>query len=324
MQQIIQVIATYWVVSISMVYLNKLLLSDPLVSIPAPLFITWFQCIVTVIICVILGKISDKGRGHGERGLFGDHPQVKYDVKSGIQVLPLSLIFVAMITFNNLCLKYVEVSFYNVARSLSLVFNVLFTYLILGNVTSRATCATLVLICVGFYAGIDGEINFSLKGTTCGVFSSIFVSLNSIYTAKVLPKVDGDKSLLLFYNNVNGSILFLPFITLFELSLLHEHVEKFLSIYFWLAMIVSGIMGYAIGLVTVMQVKYTSPLTHNISGTAKAAVQSLLAFYIWGNEATFNGILGILFVIIGSGLYTWVQMITRSSSEKDILPFTKK
>lgn len=140
----------------------------------------------------------------------------------------------------------------------------------------------------------------------------------------MLPKVDGDKSLLLFYNNVNGSILFLPFITLFELSLLHEHVEKFLSIYFWLAMIVSGIMGYAIGLVTVMQVKYTSPLTHNISGTAKAAVQSLLAFYIWGNEATFNGILGILFVIIGSGLYTWVQMITRSSSEKDILPFTKK
>ena len=34
-----------------------------------------------------------------------------------------------------------------------------------------------------------------------------------------------------------------------------------------------GIMGFAIGLVTVMQVKATSPLTHNISGTAKAAVQ---------------------------------------------------
>ena len=32
-------------------------------------------------------------------------------------------------------------------------------------------------------------------------------------------------------------------------------------------------MGFAIGLVTVMQVKATSPLTHNISGTAKAAVQ---------------------------------------------------
>jgi hypothetical protein len=36
--------------------------------------------------------------------------------------------------------------------------------------------------------------------------------------------------------------------------------------------------------------------------------QSLLAFYIWGNAATVKGIAGILLVIFGSGLYTWVQM----------------
>jgi len=58
----------------------------------------------------------------------------------------------------------------------------------------------------------------------------------------------------------------------------------------------------------VMQVKATSPLGHNISGTAKAAVQSLLAFYIWGNPATVKGIVGIFLVLGGSGLYTWVQM----------------
>ena len=39
-------------------------------------------------------------------------------------------------------------------------------------------------------------------------------------------------------------------------------------------------MGFAIGLVTVMQVKATSPLTHNISGTAKAAVQVIYIIYI--------------------------------------------
>jgi hypothetical protein len=38
-------------------------------------------------------------------------------------------------------------------------------------------------------------------------------------------------------------------------------------------MTISGIMGFGIGLVTVLQVKATSPLTHNISGTAKAAFQ---------------------------------------------------
>ena len=54
--------------------------------------------------------------------------------------------------------------------------------------------------------------------------------------------------------------------------------------------------------------KATSPLTHNISGVAKAAFQSLLAFRIWGNEATVKGVAGIFLVIFGSGLYTWVQM----------------
>ena len=41
-----------------------------------------------------------------------------------LQVMPLSLVFVGMITFNNLTLKYLGVAFYNVGRSLTTVFNV--------------------------------------------------------------------------------------------------------------------------------------------------------------------------------------------------------
>lgn len=49
------------------------------------------------------------------------------------QILPLSIVFVAMITFNNLCLKYVGVAFYYIGRSLTTVFNVLMTWVLLGN-----------------------------------------------------------------------------------------------------------------------------------------------------------------------------------------------
>jgi len=42
-------------------------------------------------------------------------------------------VFVAMIAFNNLCLKYVGVSFYYIGRSLTTVFNVLMTWLLLGK-----------------------------------------------------------------------------------------------------------------------------------------------------------------------------------------------
>jgi solute carrier family 35 (GDP-fucose transporter), member C1 len=111
------VIVAYWVVSISMVYLNKVLLSNEEASIPAPMFVTWFQCVVTCIICVVLGDIGEKTRLEGVSSFFNEFSKVKYDIKVGMSVLPLSLIFVGMIAFNNLCLQYVEVSFCEYIRS---------------------------------------------------------------------------------------------------------------------------------------------------------------------------------------------------------------
>ena len=184
--------------------------------------------------------------------------------------------------------------------------NILF--LLSGKTTNALTCGTLAIVCFGFYIGIDGEIDFSLFGTIAGVMSSVFVSLNSIFTTWTLPFVGNDKSLLLFYNNLNASLLFIPLIFLFERDVIMENFSKLFSIPFWFTMNITGCMGFCIGLVTVLQVKATSPLTHNISGTAKAAAQSLLAFYIWGNQATTKGLLGIFAVLFGSGLYTWVQM----------------
>lgn len=105
------VVAAYWVVSISMVYLNKLLLTNTDATIAAPLFVTWYQCVVTCVICIVLGNMGEKTRAAGGGSFLDEFPKVKYNLSVGMSVLPLSLIFVGMITFNNLCLQYVEVSF---------------------------------------------------------------------------------------------------------------------------------------------------------------------------------------------------------------------
>lgn len=128
---IASVVASYWVVSISMVYLNKILLSNQDASIPAPMFVTWydklylvyrviltykcfvrFQCVITCFVCIILGHIGERNRTNGSKDSFVDEfPVIKFKPATSIAVLPLSLIFVGMIAFNNLCLQYVEVSF---------------------------------------------------------------------------------------------------------------------------------------------------------------------------------------------------------------------
>ncbi len=73
------------------------------------------------------------------------------------------------------------------------------SYLFLGIHTSIAVILCCCVVIFGFYIGADGEINFSLKGTIFGVMSSLFVSLNSIYTKKMISIVDNNSWRLCFY-----------------------------------------------------------------------------------------------------------------------------
>ena len=205
-------------------------------------------------------------------------------------------------------LKYVEVSFYNVARSLTIVFNVVLTYAMLGESTSAPTIGCLAAVVAGFFIGAKGEVRFSLLGTCFGVVSSGFVALNGIYQKKLMDVVQKDVWRLAAYNNINACLLFPPLIVLSgELSIIAQHSAAFFSARFWFAMVLGGVFGFLIGIVTTMQIKVTSPLTHNISGTAKACVQTALAFWIWQNPTTVENLLGIALVLLGSMAYTYVR-----------------
>merc|ERR1712196_65713 len=140
-QYIFCVVALYWFVSISMVFLNKHLLSG--IELNAPLFVTWFQCVVAVAACYVLGSLRES---HPSMAMF---PKFEINVNIAKEVLPLSLVFVGMITFNNLCLKFVGVAFYNVGRSLTTVCNVALTYLILHEKTSVRAMGACAIIVVG-------------------------------------------------------------------------------------------------------------------------------------------------------------------------------
>uniref|UniRef100_A0A7S1G8B8 Sugar phosphate transporter domain-containing protein n=1 Tax=Bicosoecida sp. CB-2014 TaxID=1486930 RepID=A0A7S1G8B8_9STRA len=305
MEKIASVVSAYFMVSISLVFVNKWLMSGDGTTIPAPLFVTWFQCVVTVVICWALGRA---GRDAPAGSFYAQFPEVAFDTAIAKKVLPLSVIFVGMMTFNNLCLKYVEVSFYNVARSLTICFNVLLTRLVLGGETSRQTLYCLAVVVLGFFVGTESEVNFSFIGTLFGVTSSLFVSMNSIWTRRVADVVDNNQWRLSAYNNINAVILFLPFMLMTgEIGIISEHSALLTSFTFWAMMLLSGVFGFLIGICTIMQIQVTSPLTHNISGTAKAAVQTVLAFLIWQNPTSFMNIMGIALVLGGSLLYSYVR-----------------
>jgi GDP-fucose transporter C1 len=46
-------------------------------------------------------------------------------------------------------------------------------------------------------------------------------------------------------------------------------------------LIFAGVLGTLMNIASFFQIKYTSALTHNVSGTAKSCVQSILAWFIY-------------------------------------------
>jgi GDP-fucose transporter C1 len=312
--EVVVVVTAYWIISISMVFVNKYILSDSSVNLNAPLFVTFYQCIISMLICLLmslLSKVNPK--------LF-TFPAINLRLNTMRSVLPLSVMFVAMITFNNLCLKYVGVAFYFVGRSLTTVFNVLLTYLILGQKTSIQAITCCLIIIFGFFLGVDQENvsgSLSLIGVLFGVLASLFVSLNSIYTKNVLSAVNNSIWLLTFYNNVNGILLFIPLIIM--TGEIHEIVNysRLGDITFWNLMTMSGIFGFLIAYVTGLQIKVTSPLTHNISGTAKACAQTVLATFWYNEHKSIMWWFSNVLVLFGSAAYTRIRQIDMKKSHDE-------
>ncbi|CAF1577958.1 unnamed protein product [Rotaria sp. Silwood1] len=302
--QITFAVILYWFVSITMVFLNKYLLSSNNVKLDAPLFITWYQCVVTVVACALLGSLNKR------LAILSKFPTFKIDLKIARDVLPLSVMFVAMIIFNNLTLKYLTVSFYMVGRSLTTIANVIFTYIMLGQKTSYKALACCGLIIGGFFLGIDQENalgTLSMFGAFCGVASSIFVALNAIYTSRCLPCVDNNVWRLCLYNNFNACFLFIPLMIIFSEFSIVINYSKIFNLPFWFAMTMAGLLGFSMGYVTGYQIQMTSPLTHNVSGTAKSYVQTLIAVIVYTETKTTLWWISNLFVLGGSGLFAHVR-----------------
>lgn len=279
-----------------MVFVNKSLLSSPEGKIDAPLFITWFQCVVTVLACYAMGELGVPNVPRFE---------IKLDVLK--QMLPLSFVFTLMMVCNNLCLKYVEISFYQVARSLTIVFNVIFDFVILGQRTSFPATMCCLLVVSGFAVGNQHEMRWSLRGVLFGVSASFFVAMNAIFVKKKFPLVDNNPWKLTLYNNLNASLLFIPLIIGFGEPGIILASANIVKARFWAMMTAGGVFGVCISFAVAAQIKYTSPLTHNVSATAKAAAQTVLGLIVYKNPINFWGAASVAVILIGSLFYTLVR-----------------
>ncbi len=79
----------------------------------------------------------------------------------------------------------------------------------------------------------------------------------------------------MMYNTVLSLFFLIPVMLLSgEHAIIRDH-EAAKSTAFWVTMVITGFFGFLINIAIFLQIKHTSPLTHNLSGTAKVHTQAL-------------------------------------------------
>lgn len=196
----------------------------------------------------------------------------------------------------------------------------IFSFAVLGQTISFKVLICCGIIVSGFLLGLkeEGEsVKLSLFGVVCGILASLSVALYSIFTKRILPVVDSNIWRLQFYNNANALVLLLPLtLVMGEAKALQEF--KFWGVpVFWGLLVTAGVFGIAIGYITALQIQVTSPLTHNVSGTAKAGVQTVLACVVYSQIKSHWWWISNIMVLLGSSAYTYVRMTEMKNSDKD-------
>ncbi|CAG8485179.1 4951_t:CDS:2 [Scutellospora calospora] len=276
-------VSFYITTALVMVFVNKWVLN----SVDLPFSLLWFQ----VAFAVILLHIS------AAFGLF-QLPIVQQDICVGL--LPLVIINVLGLSFNTVCLQYVDASFYQVARALVLPFTVLFSYIFLYQKTSMMILLACFIVCMGFFVGVSSErLTLSMLGVFFGVCSSVSTALHAIIIKKSLDVVKGNTMELVYYNNLLSTIAFAPVILLAG-----EHKDVF-NLFFDSDPTVLSDGKNDSSARTFLIV--TSPVTHMISSAFRGVVQTILGAILFEEILTSGRVGGIFIILSGSCLYTWVK-----------------
>ena len=164
----------YFATSLSLTFMNKSIFRQ----FHFPLFVTNFQLIITWVLLWIIGMAGlwDKK--------FSFAPPPEFDVSIAVQVVPVTFLYVGMLSMTNYCLRFVDVSFYQILRSLVIPLNILSSFVILGYLPRMRTLGCCLVVMLGFFLGSISELNFTYEGFVSSL--SAFFACHALLSPLVL------------------------------------------------------------------------------------------------------------------------------------------
>ncbi|KAB5590857.1 GDP-fucose transporter 1 [Ceratobasidium theobromae] len=323
-------VSFYIVAAIAMILANKWVLNET----DTPVFFLFCQLVVAVLMFVVAHVV----------GLLRLPRMVDAALLKGLA--PMITVNVLGLNFNNFCLKYVDASFYQVARGLVLPFTVVTSLLFLHAAPpSRRILLACGIVTGGFFTGVfldhvtasglaskvvsKPDSGPSALGVFFGILSSMSTALQAVVIKRALDVVDGSAIDLAWYTNLLSAVANVPIIILAGevpavLKLLFGPGGTIaggsaLGTFLW-GTAVTGIFGFLICVATLFSIKITSPITHMVSSAVRGVIQTFFSVWIFHDVISLGRGTSITLILAGSVYYTWVKHV--ETQKKETLPST--
>ncbi|KAI0249782.1 hypothetical protein BJV78DRAFT_1224825 [Lactifluus subvellereus] len=291
-------VSFYLVAALAMIMVNKWVLNVT----SAPLFFLLSQLIIAVILFCLCHTLK-----------IITLPMMRLDPHVVKGLAPTIIFNILSLSFGNYSLRFVDASFYQVARGLLLPFTVLTSYIMLLTRPSIRVLLSCSIITSGFFIGVflDGT-RISRLGVFFGISSSLMTALHAAVMKRGFRVVEGSALSMSWYSNLLSSVLLMPFIIILGegpavLDLLSGHGEGLWT--FIVGSAVSGSVGFLLSIAGALSIKVTSPITHMISSAIRGVAASFLGVALFGDVLTLGRVWAIIIILGGSIYYTWIKHI---------------
>ncbi|KAL5520698.1 hypothetical protein ACEPAF_2700 [Sanghuangporus sanghuang] len=290
-------VSFYMVAALAMVMANKWVLNTTTV----PLFFLLTQLIIAVLLFLV---------SHAA-GIIRLSFHIDLSLFKGLA--PMVILNVVGLSFSNLTLKYVDASFYQVARGLVLPFTVLTSFIFIHARPSRAILLASLVVTLGFFVGVflDG-VHVSMAGVLFGVASSAITALHAVVIKKAIKLLNDSALDLSWYTNLlSAAALSVVVVICGELpgvlALLYGDARE-LRTFVW-GSLITGTVGFLMSLASLLSIKVTSPITHMVSSAVRGVAASFLGVWLFHDIITSGRAASIAIILGGSIYYTWIKHV---------------
>lgn len=212
-----------------------------------------------------------------------------YFILTGLLCIPISMVLLQV------SVVYTKASTAAIMFSTNPVFTIPFAYFILKESIRKENIYSIAISLIGILFIFNPlSIGDGIKGMFIALASSITFSLYTVISKKRIEKYGG--IIFNFFTFLVGDLVLLVILIIFNIPIIKGVTVSNIPIILYLGIILTG-LGYVF---YISAIKETSPVVASTVFFIKPALAPIVAVILLKEAITFNVMIGIVFILIGS------------------------